>query len=841
MDPEPARVEYDEFGFLKRRLCPSCGAEALKFSHTDDVGTEFFKCEKCGAMCSLAQSKEKKALKESLTRAADEKKPVFLSHLNLIEDPNFANRPVVVEALVSSTSISYLCPSDVSAEYTDEDGFEQVAHKRIAADDQVNIQLIGVNELVKYRRLKRFLGLSRDANIRENCFRTVYRIRVRPPVFTLEKRGEKIVDERGYEYKSFDIYVASDGPLVFQPSTLIRVEGIPVPNPKTQQTTLLAYKIEFPEEAHSFNVEKINALKRVFEGLTVKQRLSWILDNFESFSQIVGRRNLAMAGFLAFFTPTWIRLNGEIQKGWANVLFCGDTTTAKTETIRKLIMLLRGGMLVTGETASSVGLTGTATQVEREGWFIDWGFLVLLDRKLLAVDGAHKLSLANWAALAEAERSGVVTIAKAAKNTAYARTRQIKVANPVDREADKYTTKSLGGFLYACQALPTILDKTSIARLDLAVFSDQHDVDASDINRRQNRKHDGALENLAEVLKWCWSDLAEVTFTDDAVDTIHSKATNLYRTFFCEDIPICSIDLKWKLARLSAALAFLTLSTEDYKTVTVTKEHVEIIANFIREEYSKAGLNILAQTEKYEALTLEDVQALIMKIGAQLQNAVDTETVCEVLEYFVLHGRATRDELKTKFSLTENNQLRPLLASLTSEGLIKVSRGFYCEPKLIQAYKASGGFDVAKIAKLANPGKEPPTNSGEPKPKHETPPSFSEVGKVGSLGKNDSDLNKINKDNNPGKEPPHFSEEEESQPKDTPSSPDHVKLVNLVKTDLLSKLRSVFVEGSEEEFLGHAVELGLTQNEARELFERLKGEELFWFDRDGKTFWRWTK
>jgi len=51
----------------------------------------------------------------------------------------------------------------------------------------------------------------------------------------------------------------------------------------------------------------------------------------------------------------------------------------------------------------------------------------------------------------------------------------------------------------------------------------------------------------------------------------------------------------------------------------------------------------------------------------------------------------------------------------------------------------------------------------------------------------------------------------------------------------------VFVEGSEEEFLGHAVELGLTQNEARELFERLKGEELFWFDRDGKTFWRWTK
>jgi predicted transcriptional regulator YdeE len=45
--------------------------------------------------------------------------------------------------------------------------------------------------------------------------------------------------------------------------------------------------------------------------------------------------------------------------------------------------------------------------------------------------------------------------------------------------------------------------------------------------------------------------------------------------------------MKWKLARLSAALAFLTLSTEDYTKVTVTKEHVNLVAKFIQEEYSK--------------------------------------------------------------------------------------------------------------------------------------------------------------------------------------------------------------------------------------------------------------
>jgi len=58
-------------------------------------------------------------------------------------------------------------------------------------------------------------------------------------------------------------------------------------------------------------------------------------------------------------------------------------------------MLLKAGMLITAETASTVGLTGTATQIEKEGWFVDWGFLVLCDRKLLAIDGAHKLISAN--------------------------------------------------------------------------------------------------------------------------------------------------------------------------------------------------------------------------------------------------------------------------------------------------------------------------------------------------------------------------------------------------------------------------------------------------------------
>jgi len=648
------------------------------------------------------------------------REPIVLDHLNLIEDPNLAGRPVIVQGVVSSTSVSYLVPKEVEARIAENDGHVTTLAKKISERNSVNVKIVGVTEEVKWRRLRwLFNKRSRDEDISidEKAMRAVYRIRVRPPVFTLEKRDEKIVDERGFEYKCFDIYVTADKPAAFQPSVLIQFEGIALPSPKTQTTTFLAYSATFPEEVQSFDAEKLACLKTKFQSMTVQQRLDWILTNFERYSKIVGRRNLAEGCLLCYFTPIQVRFNGESQKGWGNVLICGDTTTAKSETVRKLISLFKIGTLITAETASVVGLTGTATQLEKEGWFVDWGFLVLQDQKLLAVDGAHKLSTSNWAALAEAERIGIVSIAKAAKNTAYARTRQIKIANAVDREADKYTTRSLASFLYSCQALTTILDKTSIARLDLAVFADQRDVKPEDINKPFQSDYDKELESLGEALKWCWSGRAEVKFTEEATAYLLTEATNLYNTFFTEMIPLASIDLKWKIARLSVGLANLTLSTDDFNTVTVTKEHVAQVVECMKDEYSRAGLNTLAQEDMYETLTLEDVDDIINSIVLKTQDALDKETVVAVFKFIVLQGRVTRDQLMTKFGLTDNSQLRPLMAVLSTEKLVKTGRGLYPTPKLIQAYK----LILTYLTTLPSSAKNPPTF---------TQPDSKEEGKV---------------------------------------------------------------------------------------------------------------
>ncbi|MEM3872142.1 MAG: hypothetical protein QXE05_06245 [Nitrososphaeria archaeon] len=609
--------------------------------------------------------------------------PTILEHLSMIESPELAGKPVTVEAVISSNSTAYLCPAEIEISYGNSETSRTV---EIDASDPINIELFKVSTPAKHKRLKEHFFLSENAVIRETRLRNIYSIRLRPKVSSLQTVDEKVVDEKGFEYKGYDVHIVSDTRLQLEPSKIVRLEGLILPEPRTQKTTLLAYKTMF-QENDAYDLEKVRALQNLFQNMSLSERLNWILNEFEKFSGIVGRRNLALAGLLAYFTPLHVKLDGETQRGWGNIIFCGDTTTGKTQTVKKLILLLKAGTFITAETASTVGLTGTAIQAKQGEWFIDWGFLPLNDRRLLAIDGVQKLTRENWATLAEAERNGIVTIVKAAKSSARARTRQIKIGNPVNRKGHDYSTKRLQDFTLPCQALSTILDETSIARLDLAVFS-QNNVAPEEINRLHDRSYNPILENLSEVLKWCWSGQTETVFSKEAVDCIHDKATILYKKYFYEKIPLVSIDVKWKLARLSAALAYLTLSTEDYKTVKVSREHVEAIADFISQEYDNVGLNILARKQEEGALSCEDVKKMFDTLEKKLEYRVDKKTLKDVLEYIVENGNVTRNEIRTQFDLSEYNQLRPLLSALKEEKLVRSGgKGIRPTRKLVQVHK----------------------------------------------------------------------------------------------------------------------------------------------------------
>jgi hypothetical protein len=103
--------------------------------------------------------------------------------------------------------------------------------------------------------------------------------------------------------------------------------------------------------------------------------------------------------------------------------------------------------------------------------------------------------------------------------------------------------------------------------------------------------------------------------------------------------------MKWKLARLSVAMAYLPLSSnDDFSAVQVTKEHVKEVVKFLTAEYSAAELNVLAQKDKFEKMTVDDVSVLLLSIQGQLARArvIMENTFCMVIRFHFLFFKKRR-------------------------------------------------------------------------------------------------------------------------------------------------------------------------------------------------------
>lgn len=121
--------------------------------------------------------------------------------------------------------------------------------------------------------------------------------------------------------------------------------------------------------------------------------------------------------------------------------------------------------------------------------------------------------------------------------------------------------------------------------------------------------------------------------------------------------------------------------------MTITDEHIHEIIDLHEAEYVSAGLHTLAKETRYETVSQTDLDDLIVQIMTGTKDSVDHPTIEEIIKFVVLQGRITRDQLKEKFALSENNQLRPILAILSNEKFLKRGRGFYPTAKMTQLYK----------------------------------------------------------------------------------------------------------------------------------------------------------
>jgi len=660
--------------------CTVCDKEAERYNHPD-----FDHCKRNGHKIWSFVEEHDLPENSPTNQIQSREEQIELGSLAQIENPKHSGKLVKVKAVVGSNSVSYCAPRQIKVKCHNSSD-EHSCKKEIIIDlpDETIVQFADVSNSTR-RKLRKEIAAYQftdecNLNVTETKCITLSKVRIRPIVASLEKNDGKFFDSEGNEWKAYDVYILQNEVINIDAGKEIELVGRIIADPKSQRVTLVISKLR-EADSDGYDLNKIKMLRTVLASKNLDEKVDWIIKEFGKFSKIIGRENIACSGFLTFFSPTSIKFEGKEVPGWVKTTVVGDSTTGKSETIRQMIILLRAGQIISGETASVAGLGAAVSQSSNNQWFVDFGALVLQDRKLLAVDGAHKLSRENWAILAEAEREGRIKIQKAAKGEAYARTRQIRIMNPLGD--DGQTTKTMNSFFHPVMSIQNNLQIQSIARFDLAVFVSD-DVSPGQRNIMNGQVHDAKLECLADLLKFVWREKYKVRFQDGVTNEILSQATYLENKFKHEDIPLITNDQKYKLAKLAVSLAALTCSLDDnLEYLTVTKEHVAYVTEFIEREYHNAGLDELAKNTHQTKIDDGTISKTIssLKTALQKKNNVSEQTCMDILVWVAEKRKFTKDDIKTKFELSRDYELIPLVSTLKNEDIINNSRSGFTPTK----------------------------------------------------------------------------------------------------------------------------------------------------------------
>ncbi len=370
-------------------------------------------------------------------------------------------------------------------------------------------------------------------------------------------------------------------------------EGKVYPHPRNQQAILLLDKIEIGEDsltAFKPTAEELGQL-RIFQPTdwslkALEAKITDIYEDFETnITRIFFRHDLHLAVDLCFHSCLNFIFDGQEKTGWVNTLVTGDTSQGKSETGIRLMEHYALGERTDCKNATVAGLLGGLHQVGTR-WFVSWGVIPTNDSRLVMLEEIKGTDPEVIAKLTDMRSSGIAEIPKIEKRRALARTRILMITNP---RGNLPVSSHNFGIEVIQKLIPGLED---IRRFDMAMIISSSHVDPMEINKlqinRPKREHKYFNKLCQRLILKIWTTKKEkIDFEDAAVVRILEASTYLSKTY-TENIPLVDRGtMRYKLARLSIALAARTYSyLEDNETLMVRDCHVQYVCQFINRVYS---------------------------------------------------------------------------------------------------------------------------------------------------------------------------------------------------------------------------------------------------------------
>jgi len=176
--------------------------------------------------------------------------------------------------------------------------------------------------------------------------------------------------------------------------------------------------VDYPSDEHMGVVITDDDRDRIRELADSGDVLSRLVASFAP--GIYGYKDIKTAVLLQLFGGVAKqRLDGTRLRGDIHVLLVGDPGVAKSQLMKAAIKVSPRGLMTSGKSSTSAGLTATAVKDEfSDGrWALEAGALVLADGGFIAVDELDKMSDNDRSSLHEAMEQQSISVSKAGMNT----------------------------------------------------------------------------------------------------------------------------------------------------------------------------------------------------------------------------------------------------------------------------------------------------------------------------------------------------------------------------------------------------------------------------------------
>lgn len=263
--------------------------------------------------------------------------------------------------------------------------------------------------------------------------------------------------------------------------------------------------------------------------------------------------------------------------------------------------------------------------------------------------------------LTEIRSSSMVKIYRVAGDIqAPCKLRMITISNPI-------SDMTLSSFPNGVEPIDELIrSPEDVARYDAFILVPKVEklTDPFAMQVKNQYKIDGKAYKVKS--KWVKSLTSDnVVISDELGSYIFNKGIEL-NNIFESSFTVFGSETDKKIARLSSALACMLCSTNDYKNIIVTKEHVDYVVDFIKRLYDNPIFRLKEFANEEKAYS-----KVVDKDTKELQENYANNVV--LLEFLANTSKVSRNELQTVSGL-DRDAFSKIFSILISRKFIKLSK-----------------------------------------------------------------------------------------------------------------------------------------------------------------------